>query len=77
MHARFSISSALVTLALILLAAHADAQGFAPAEAARRMTVPAGLEMQLVASEPMVRQPVAMEGKNRQIMYRTPLLRRI
>jgi putative membrane-bound dehydrogenase-like protein len=37
------------------------AQGYSPAEAPGRMTVPQGLEVHLVASEPMVRQPVAIE----------------
>ncbi len=36
-------------------------QGYGPEEAARRMTLPPGLEAQLVACEPMVRQPVAIE----------------
>jgi putative membrane-bound dehydrogenase-like protein len=36
------------------------AQGFAPEEAAQRMTVPAGIGVQLFAAEPLVRQPVAM-----------------
>ncbi len=38
----------------------AQGQGYSPAEAARKMTVADGLEVQLVAHEPMVRQPVAM-----------------
>jgi putative membrane-bound dehydrogenase-like protein len=37
------------------------AQGYAPEEAVRRMRVPAGLEVELVAAEPLVRQPVAIE----------------
>ncbi|WP_390622516.1 PVC-type heme-binding CxxCH protein, partial [Candidatus Laterigemmans baculatus] len=43
----------------------ARAQGFAPEEAARRMTAAEGFEVQLVASEPLVRQPVAMEFDDR------------
>ncbi len=39
----------------------AAAQGYAPEEAARRMSIAAGLEARLVASEPIVRQPVAIE----------------
>ncbi|HEV3136701.1 MAG TPA: PVC-type heme-binding CxxCH protein [Pirellulales bacterium] len=39
----------------------ADAQGYSPEEAPRHMTLPEGLEVQLVASEPMIRQPVAIE----------------
>src|SRR5437899_10476350 len=41
------------------------AQGFPSEEAARRMTVPAGFQVRLVASEPMVRQPVAIEFDDR------------
>ena len=43
----------------------AEAQGFAPAEAARRMSVADGLEVRLVAAEPMIRQPVAIEFDDR------------
>ncbi len=39
----------------------ARADGYAPEEAARRMRVPAGMEVELVAAEPLVRQPVAIE----------------
>ena len=41
------------------------AQGFPSEEAARRMTVPDGFQVRLVASEPMVRQPVAIEFDDR------------
>lgn len=41
------------------------AQGFAPHEAARRMTVAEGLQVELFASEPLVRQPVAIEFDDR------------
>jgi putative membrane-bound dehydrogenase-like protein len=37
------------------------AQGYPPSEAARRMTVAEGLEVELFAAEPLVRQPVAIE----------------
>ena len=43
----------------------AEAQGFPPEEAARRMSVAEGLEVRLVAAEPMVRQPVAIEFDDR------------
>jgi putative membrane-bound dehydrogenase-like protein len=45
----------------------AQAQGYSATEAPRRMQVPErfGLEVQLVAAEPMVRQPVAMEFDDR------------
>jgi putative membrane-bound dehydrogenase-like protein len=50
---------------LALTARMAEAQGFAPEVAARRMSVAEGLEVRLVAAEPMVRQPVAMEFDDR------------
>ena len=37
------------------------AQGYSPDEAPRRMTVPPGFLVELVASEPLVRQPVAID----------------
>jgi glucose/arabinose dehydrogenase len=43
----------------------ATGQGYAPEEAAKRMTVADGLEVRLFASEPMVRQPVAIEFDDR------------
>jgi putative membrane-bound dehydrogenase-like protein len=41
------------------------AQGYAPEEAVRRMTLPEGFTAQLVAAEPLVRQPVAMNFDDR------------
>ena len=41
------------------------AQGFSPAEAAGRMSVADGLEVRLVAAEPLIRQPVAIEFDDR------------
>ena len=58
----------LVMLAIIpfvLVTGTASAQGFDPSEAARRMTVADGLEVRLVAAEPLVRQPVAIEFDDR------------
>ena len=43
----------------------AQAQGFPPEAAARRMSVADGLEVRLVAAEPTVRQPVAIEFDDR------------
>jgi putative membrane-bound dehydrogenase-like protein len=40
-------------------------QGYAPEEAVRKMTVADGFKVQLVAAEPMVRQPVAIEFDER------------
>src|SRR5437867_4516847 len=54
-------------LALVLAGAEPllHAQGYSPDEAVRRMTVAAGLEAQLVAAEPMIAQPVAIEFDDR------------
>lgn len=43
----------------------ARAQGYSADEAARHMTVADGFEVQLVAAEPLVRQPVAIEFDDR------------
>src|SRR5947208_6294432 len=43
----------------------ARAQGYPPEEAAKRMTVRAGFAVSVVAAEPMVRQPVAIEFDDR------------
>ena len=59
----------LVALASVVMLATparwAGGQGYAPDEAARHMTVPEGLKVELVAAEPLVRQPVAMEFDDR------------
>src|SRR5437773_4138910 len=47
------------------LAGSARAQGYAPDEAVRRMTVAPGFKVELVASEPLVRQPVAIDFDDR------------
>ncbi len=39
-------------------------QGYAPEEAAAKMIVPPGFEVRLVAAEPLVRQPVAIDFDN-------------
>jgi hypothetical protein len=41
------------------------AQGLSPQEAVARMEVADGVEVKLIASEPLVRQPVAMEFDDR------------
>src|SRR5438132_13035038 len=41
------------------------AQGYKPADAPKHMTVPDGFQVQLVAGEPMVRQPVCIEFDDR------------
>jgi putative membrane-bound dehydrogenase-like protein len=55
---------AIVALAgpgLSVVPSAASAQGYPPDEAPRKMSVPEGLEVELVAAEPLVRQPVAIE----------------
>jgi putative membrane-bound dehydrogenase-like protein len=47
------------------LVGSAWAQGYSPEEAVQRMQVPAGFEVQLVAAEPLVRQPVCIEFDDR------------
>src|SRR4249920_274536 len=41
------------------------AQGYASGEAVQHMTLPDGLQVKLVASEPMIAQPVAIEFDDR------------
>src|SRR5229473_2147416 len=58
--------SSRVLLALIFLSDfRVVAQGFAPDEAVKRMKVPAGFHVKLVACEPEVRQPVTMTFDDR------------
>jgi putative membrane-bound dehydrogenase-like protein len=64
MRRRLAVILPLLGLAPFLPAT-VGAQGFAPGEAAGRMSVAEGLEVRLVAAEPMVRQPVAIEFDDR------------
>lgn len=63
------LSSGLACLAVLSISfsriPEASAQGYSPDEAAARMTVADGFEVRLVASEPLVRQPVAIEFDDR------------
>lgn len=59
-HLTLALSSLLVAVPVDL-----SAQGFSPAEAAGKMTVPDDLQVQLVASEPMIAQPVCIEFDDR------------
>src|SRR5882762_3507105 len=43
-----------------LATAPVDAQGLTPEQALKRMQVPDGLQVKLIAAEPMIRQPVTM-----------------
>jgi putative membrane-bound dehydrogenase-like protein len=58
-------ASWLMRLILLLVPSAALAQGYAPTEAANRMTAPDGIRVQLFASEPMIRQPSAIEFDDR------------
>src|SRR2546421_396229 len=55
----------LLALVLQFAASSAIAQGFTPQEAVKRMKVPDGFQVKLVASEPMIRQPVTMSFDDR------------
>ena len=57
--------SLFVACALVLSASIAHSQGLTPDEAVARMTLPDGFEVSVVASEPLVRQPVAIEFDDR------------
>lgn len=54
-----------VVVAVLLTGAQARGQGFSPEEAARRMTAAEGFRVTLVAAEPLVRQPVAIDFDDR------------
>jgi hypothetical protein len=56
------ISGLILVLAL---SGQAAGQGYAPQDAAKHMTVPAGFRVELVASEPDIRQPVAIDFDER------------
>lgn len=53
------------TLCVEIAVQQSNGQGYAADEAAERMTVAEGLRVDLVASEPLVRQPVAIDFDNR------------
>src|SRR5947207_256712 len=55
----------LSLLAGILVAPTACPQGFTPEEALKRMQVPDGFEVKLVASEPLIRQPLSITFDDR------------
>src|ERR671937_819830 len=54
-----------VLLAAAALSAPARPQGFPPDQAARSMTLPPGFTVTVVAAEPVVRQPVAIDFDER------------
>lgn len=56
----------LLASALVLVSAGgAVGQGFAPAEAAKRMKLPPGFTVSVVAHEPMIRQPLSLSFDDR------------
>jgi glucose/arabinose dehydrogenase len=57
------LAGALIFLACV--SERAQAQGYAPEEVLRHMTAAEGFEVTLFASEPLVRQPVAIEFDDR------------
>src|SRR5882762_8121790 len=62
MHQRcFFVWISFMLLAALLVALHADGQGYSPDVATRHMTVPPDLQVQLIASEPTIAQPVCIE----------------
>src|SRR5213078_484344 len=52
-------------LAAVTFVAVARPQGYPPGQSAGRMTVPPGFTVSLVAAEPVVRQPVAIDFDDR------------
>ena len=56
---------AAVWIAALFAPRETGAQGFSPTEAPRRMTLAADLQVQLVAAEPMIAQPVCIEFDHR------------
>ena len=64
---RAGVSSLLVAAAIFVAAgaASAHAQGASPADAVKKMTVAPGFEVSLVASEPLMAQPVCIEIDDR------------
>jgi putative membrane-bound dehydrogenase-like protein len=55
----------LVVLVVLLTPLLGPAQGFAPEEAVKRMTVAEGFHVKLIAAEPVVRQPVTLSFDDR------------
>lgn len=55
----------LSVFAILVVGSSLFAQGLTPIESVRRMTVPSGMRVDLVASEPLVRQPVAIDWDDR------------
>jgi putative membrane-bound dehydrogenase-like protein len=63
--AGLSLGMAVLSLVLLPAGDPVQAQGYALDQAAKKMTVADGFTVQLVAAEPMVRQPVSIEFDDR------------
>src|SRR6266568_3271571 len=61
----FIFSLPLFLMASLLAQFRLAAQGYSPAEAPSHMTLPYDLQVQLVAGEPMIVQPVCLEFDDR------------
>src|SRR6266403_4707142 len=61
----FIVSLSLVFIASLFARFRVSAQGYSPDEAPRHMTLPQDLQVQLVAAEPMIVQPVCIEFDDR------------
>src|SRR2546423_5367986 len=57
--------AAIVAAACLLVPSTVLAQGYSPAEAPGKMKLPEGFSARLVASEPLIRQPVAIDFDDR------------
>lgn len=66
---RLRLCCYLVIVAEFVTPIPTHAQGFSPEDALKRMTVADGFEVKLVASEPLVRQPVTMTFDDRGRMW--------
>src|SRR5215470_321577 len=66
---RFRARLYLASLLFGLSVSPIRGQGFTPEEAVKRMKVPDGFQVKLVAAEPMVRQPVTMTFDDRGRMW--------
>src|SRR6188768_2092573 len=58
-------STAFLFMALLLHQTDAFAQGYSPAEAPGKMKLPEGFSATLITSEPLIRQPVAIDFDDR------------
>ena len=59
------LAGVMTGVALVISLARSAGQGYSPLSAAAHMTLPADLEVRLVASEPLVAQPVCIEFDDR------------